>query len=46
MLSKQTGKPILKDIAKTLKTVGNCGLKICQALSSVAHHNSNNEEHS
>ena len=46
MSSKQTGKPILKDIAKTLKTVGNCGLKICQALSSVAHHNSNNEKHS
>ena len=46
MSSNQTGKPILKAIAKTLKTVGNCELKILQTLSLVAHDNPNNEKHS
>ena len=46
MSSNQIGKPILKAIAETLKTFENCGRKILQALSSVAHQNSNNEKHS
>ena len=46
MSSNQTGKPIPEAIAGTLKSVRNCGLKILQALSSVAHRNSNNERRS
>ena len=45
MSSNQTRKPILKAIAETSKTVGNCELKILQVLS-VTHDNSNNEKHS
>ena len=30
ILSNQTGKPILKAMAETLKTVGNCELKVLQ----------------
>ena len=45
MSSNQTRKPILKAIAETSKTVGNCELKILQVLS-VTHDNSNNEKRS
>ena len=45
MSSNQTRKLILKAIAETSETVGNCELKLLQVLS-VAHDNSNNEKHS
>ena len=44
MSSNQAGKLFLEAITEILKTVGNCELKILQALSA-AHYNSNNEKH-